>query len=210
MPISSRLIPIVITAAASQFTFPGDLTGDSGIQRHVAAAAISVTSSGIQNSQCQPRCSEISAPSTRPSPPPTPRIEDIRPMLPATRSGGNSSRAIENASGKMPPATPWITRATINIPSEVDTAASSVPNARISSVQSSSFSLPYISPSRPITEVPTDAESRKAVSSQVVPVSEACSSCWKVGNAGITADDRTAYASPAVESTARITFGCTL
>ena len=122
MPISSRLIPTVMTvAAASQFTRPGARTGDSGIHFQVAAAAISVTISGIQKSQCQPRCCAISAPSTRPQPPPTPRIEDIRPMLPATRSVGNSSRAIENASGKMPPATPWITRAKISIPSESET-----------------------------------------------------------------------------------------
>ncbi len=171
MPISRRLIPTVITAAASQFTRPGARIGDSGIQRQVQAAAITITISGIQNSQCQPRCSEMIAPTTSPRPPPTPRIEDIRPMLPATRSGGNSSRAIANASGKIPPPTPWITRATISTPNEFDTAASSVPNARISSVHSSSFSLPYMSPSRPITAVPTDADSRKAVSSQVEPVS---------------------------------------
>ena len=34
-------------------------------------------------------------------------------MLPATRSRGNSSRTIPNASGKMPPPAPWITRPTI-------------------------------------------------------------------------------------------------
>ncbi len=185
-------MPTVITAAASQFTRPGARTGDSGIQRHVQAAAITMTISGIQNSQCQPSCSEMIAPSTSPRPPPTPRIEDIRPMLPATRSGGNSSRAIANASGKMPPATPWITRATISIPSEFEIAARNVPNARITSVQSSTFSLPYMSPMRPITEVPTDADRRNAVNSQVEPVSVVCSSRWKVGSAGITAEDSTA------------------
>ncbi len=66
------------------------------------------------------------------------------------------------------------------------------PAARISSVQSSSFSLPYMSPRRPITEVPTDADSRNAVSSQVAPVSEVWSSRWKVGSAGMTAEDSTA------------------
>ncbi len=92
----------------------------------------------------------------------------------------------------MPPATPWITRAKISIPSELESAAISVPAARISSVQSSSFSLPYMSPSRPITEVPTEADNRKAVSSQVAPVSEVWSACWNVGSAGMIADDRTA------------------
>ncbi len=88
-------------------------------------------------------------------------------MLPATRSRGNSSRAIENASGKIPPATPWITRATISTGSEFDKAASSVPAARMISVHSSRRSLPYMSPSRPMIDVPTEAESRKPVSSHV-------------------------------------------
>ena len=183
---------MLISAAASQLTRPGERTGDSGMYRHVHTAATSVTASGIQNSQCQLRCSTISPPITSPMPPPTPRIDDISPMLPATRSGGNSSRAIENASGKMPPATPWITRATISIASECDTAASSVPTASTSSVHSSSRSLPYMSPSRPMIEVPTEADSRKPVSSQVTPVSVVCRSCWIVGSAGITAELRTA------------------
>ncbi len=40
--------------------------------------------------------------------------------------------------------------------------------------------------------VPTAAESRNAVSSQVAPVSLVWSACWKVGRAGITAELRTA------------------
>ncbi len=92
-------------------------------------------------------------------------------MLPATWSAGNSSRMIEKAKGKMPPATPWITRAAISIGSEVETAASNVPSASTTSVQSNSRSLPYMSPSRPMIEVPTDADSKNPVSSQVTPVS---------------------------------------
>ena len=121
-----------------------------------------------------------------------PRIAEIMPMLPATRSGGNSSRAIENDNGKIPPATPWITRATISTASESATAASSVPAASTSSVQSSRRSLPYMSPSRPMIEVPTEAESRKPVSSHVTPVSVVCRSRWIVGSAGITAELSTA------------------
>ena len=165
--------------------------------------------SGIQNSQCQFRCSSISPPTTSPRPPPTPRMADISPMLPATRSGGNSSRAIEYDSGKMPPATPWMTRATISTGSAPDSAPSRVPAASVSRVHTSSRCLPYMSPSLPMIAVPTEAESRKPVSSQVTPVSLACRLCCSVGSAGITAELSTAYVRAASDRTARITFGWT-
>jgi hypothetical protein len=190
--IRMQQIPVLINAAASQFTWPGERTGDSGMKRHVQKAASRVTTSGAQNSQCQLRCSTMTAPSTSPAPPPIPSTEESTPMLPATRSGGNSSRAIENESGKIPPATPWITRATISSASVLDTAASSVPAESTSSVYSSSRSLPYMSPSRPMIAVPTDADSRKPVSTQVTPVSVVWRSCWIVGSAGITAELSTA------------------
>ena len=57
--------------------------------------------------------------------------------------------------------------------------------------------------------VPTDADSRNPVSSQVTPVSLACRSCCNVGSAGITAELSTAYTAPASDRTARITFGWT-
>src|SRR5205807_3872837 len=60
---------------------------------------------------------------------------------------------------------------------------------------------------RPMIAVPTEAESRKPVNSQVTPVSVVCRSCWIVGSAGITAELSTAYASPARSSTPRTTFG---
>ncbi len=119
-------------------------------------------------------------------PAPTPRIADSSPIAPATFSRGNSSRTIPNASGKIPPAAPWMKRATMITPSELETAASSVPPERISSVRSSRRSLPYMSPSRPRIAVPTDAESRYAVSSHVIPVSVVCSSRCIVGSAGTT------------------------
>ena len=81
-------------------------------------------------------------------------------MLPATRSDGNSSRTIPNASGKMPPPAPWMTRPTIIGSSDVARAEITVPAARITSVASSSLSLPYMSPRRPMIEVATDADSR--------------------------------------------------
>ena len=167
-------MPVVISAAAAQLTRPGVRTRDSGMYRQVHAAARTMAGSGIQNSQCQFRCSSMSPPTTRPRPLPIPRMADSSPMLPGTRSAGNSSRTMENDSGKMPPPTPWMSRATISTASEVDTAASMVPAARISSVHTSSRFLPYMSPSLPMIAVPTEAESRNPVSSQVTPVSLAC------------------------------------
>ena len=102
----------------------------------------------------------MSPPSTIPIPPPTPSTDDNRPMLPATRSRGNSSRTIPNASGKMPPPAPWMMRPAIIGVSEVDSAETTVPTARMTNVMSSSFSLPYISPRRPRIDVATDADSR--------------------------------------------------
>ena len=113
-------------------------------------------------------------------------------MLPATRSLGNSSLAIENASGKIPPATPCTTRAAISIASDWATAANSVPAASTMSVHTNRRSLPYMSPSRPMIDVPTDAETRNPVRSHVTPVSLVCRLCWNDGSAGITAELRIA------------------
>ncbi len=143
-----------------------------------------------------------------PMPAPTPRIAESRPMLPATLSRGNSSRTIPNASGKIPPLAPWMKRPSISGPSEEESAASRVPAASTTSVHTSVRSLPYMSPSRPMMAVPTDAASRYAVSSQVISVSVVPSACWMVGSAGTTAELSIAYASPPSASTARIRFGC--
>ena len=113
-------------------------------------------------------------------------------MPDATRSGGNSSRTIANDSGKMPPATPWMRRATISTGSDPASAASSVPAASASRVHTSSRCLPYMSPSLPMIAVPTEADSRNPVSSQVTPVSLVCRLRWKVGSAGMTAELSTA------------------
>ena len=109
-------------------------------------------------------------------------------MLPATRSRGNSSRTIPNASGKMPPPAPWITRPMIIGSKELDRAAIRIPTARIPSVTSSIFSLPYMSPRRPRIDVATDAESRYPVSSQVTPVSVVFRLCCRSVRAGMTAE----------------------
>ena len=140
-----------------------------------------------------------------PIPPPTPRIEDRIPIDPATCSRGNSSRTIPNASGKIPPPAPWITRPTTISGSAVASADSAVPQPSTTSVAINSRSLPYMSPSRPMIEVATDADSRYPVSNQVTPSSDAPSACWIAGNAGITAEVSIAYASPPTASTVRIT-----
>jgi hypothetical protein len=49
-----------------------------------------------------------------------------------------------------------------------------------------------MSPSRPMIAVPTEADTKNPVSSQVTSVSDVCSSRWSVGSAGITAELRTA------------------
>ncbi len=115
---SASDMPALINTAAGQLIRPGTRTGDSGTKRQVQNAAGTISSSGIQNSQCQLRRSTTRPPATMPTPAPTPRIAEIKPIPPATFSRGNSSRMIPNASGKIPPATPWITRATISSASE--------------------------------------------------------------------------------------------
>lgn len=56
------------------------------------------------------------------------------------------------------------------------------------STTTSSRSLPYMSPSRPINGVATDALSRYAVSTQLAELTDVCSECWMSGSAGATSD----------------------
>ncbi len=95
-----------------------------------------------------------------PAPPPIPRMADISPMLPATRSRGNSSRMIPKASGKMPPPAPCTTRPAISSGSDVANAEISVPAPRTTSTPTSTRSLPWMSPRRPSSGVATEALSR--------------------------------------------------
>jgi hypothetical protein len=67
---------------------------------------------------------------------------------------------IPNASGKIAPPIPWITRPRISTPTELASADTSVPTARIASTATSVCSLPYMSPTRPTIGVATDALSR--------------------------------------------------
>ena len=129
---------------------------------------------------------------TTPAPPPIPSREETRPIAPGTRSLGNSSRMIEKASGKMPPPAPWMTRPRIISHSEEAIAEISVPNASISSTIISRRSLPYMSPSRPMIGVATEALSRYAVSTQPTALSDVWRELWISGRAGTTSDCRSA------------------
>ncbi len=106
----------------------------------------------------------------------------------ATRSRGNSSRMIPNASGKIAPPRPWITRATIITGSVVANAASAVPPPTKTRTTSSVRFLPNMSPSRPAIGVATDAASRYVVKIHATPVGVVSRSFCNVGNAGTTRD----------------------
>ena len=51
IPSSSRTSQEESSSAPTQSTLPGDLTGDSGTKKTVATVALTVTTSGNQNSQ---------------------------------------------------------------------------------------------------------------------------------------------------------------
>ena len=89
-----------------------------------------------------------------------PKIDEIRPMLPATFSRGNSSRMIPKQSGKMPPPRPCSTRPATTTSSEVPSAATDEPAPNATSERTSRRRLPNMSPSRPAIGVETAAASR--------------------------------------------------
>ena len=143
-----------------------------------------------------------------PRPAPTAVSAAITPTAPATFSAGNSSRMIPNATGSIPPAKPWITRATIRTPIDGATAASSEPTASATSVATKTRFLPVMSPIRPRIGVMIDADSRYAVSTQVTALCVVCSWCWTVVSTGITSDCNNAKAATPMASTAKVTGGC--
>ena len=144
-----------------------------------------VTRTEDQKIHCTERWSTITPASTRPSPPPMPKVAEMRPIEVATRSRGNSSRMIPKASGKIAPPAPWIARPRMSTPIDPPMADTSEPSANTPSTASSTFSLPYMSPSRPSSGVETLDVSRKAVSSHVAASAEAPTSCWIAGSAGM-------------------------
>ena len=104
----------------------------------------------------------------------------------ATRSRGNSSRMIPNASGNTAPAAPCTARPAIRSSRLLDSAHISEPTANSPSTTTSMRSLPNMSPSRPRIGVAIDALSRYTVRTQVTCVGVAPSSCWISGSAGAT------------------------
>ena len=111
---------------------------------------------------------------------------------------------IPNASGKIPPAAPWITRPTSIRGSEVETAEMTAPTESSASTIIKRRSLPYMSPSRPIRGVATDALRRYDVNTQLTEFSEVCNACWISGRAGATSDCSSAYETPATASSAKV------
>ena len=86
--------------------------------------------------------STITPDSGSPMPAPMPKIALTSPSPVAIRSGGNVSRMIPNASGKTPPATPWMTRPAISTPIEFASAQTTPPSENSSSTSVSTRPLP--------------------------------------------------------------------
>ncbi len=82
------------------------------------------------------------------------------PIAVATRSAGNVSRMIPNASGKIPPPAPWITRPSTSTPSDPASAQTTLPTANTSSTIVSTLPRPKRSPSLPMIGVAMLAASR--------------------------------------------------
>lgn len=142
--------------------------------------------------------------STTPNPPPIPSIAESSAIPCGTRWGGNSSRMIPNASGKIAPAVPWITRPASMTVIEVATAESTTPAKRKARATTSMRFLPNMSPSRPTTGVATDALRRYPVRIQAAPLVVVCRSSWIVRSAGTTRDWRSEYAKAATASSANV------
>jgi hypothetical protein len=146
-----------------------------------------VNANANQKSQAIERWSMNSPESSRPAPPPIPKVVEIIAIADATRSGGSSSRTMPNASGKIAPPAPCTTRPMMRktmLPGA--SAQISEPIAKTISELSRTRSLPTMSPSRPSTGVATLLESRNAVSSQTAVVAETPVSCWIGPMTGIT------------------------
>ena len=103
--------------------------GRSARSRTRAGSAISPS----QNSHEASSASTIGPAITSPTPPPMPNVALIPPIAVGTRSGGNVSRMIPNASGKIPPPTPWMTRPATSTPSDGASAHTTLPAAKTSS-----------------------------------------------------------------------------
>ena len=104
--------------------------------------------------------STIGPAATIAKPAPTPMLAEIRPIAPATRSRGSSSRMMLNASGKMAPPPPCTIRARIITATDDVVAATIEPATSDASTITRILRLPNMSPRRPRIGVATDADSR--------------------------------------------------
>lgn len=134
--------------------------GDGGTATRTSTMATSPITAPTTNSTRHEAWSTISPLITRPRPPPTPSMAEIRPIATPIRRGGISSRMIEKHSGYTAPPTPWIARNTIRDAMSHAKIESTDPRVKIASVTSSMRSLPCWSPRRPSRGVATDALSR--------------------------------------------------
>ena len=101
---------------------------------------------------------------------PTASNAEMMPMLPGTLDGLISSRTMPKVNGTTAPAKPWKIRAAINSSIVGDTAARTVPNAKMVNEMSMIRDRPNMSPSRPMIGVATDDDNKNPVTSHVVAI----------------------------------------
>ena len=148
-------------------------TGDSGTKRRTRTIETAIAAAPTTKIQRQLTLSTRNPESTRPSPPPTPKTAERRPMPTLTRSPGNSSRMIPTLSGNTAPPVPETNRAAISHQMFGATAQAAQPTRNTISEATRSRSFPKRSPSLPRIGVKTAAESRNAVNTHVTHVVDA-------------------------------------
>src|SRR5207302_9243301 len=141
-------------------TREGVLIGDSGTKRCTRTAEAPTAIAPTMKSQRHEKLSTITPERTIPNPPPTPKTALTSPIPTPTFSGGNSSRMIENDSGKTAAPTPATARKAISDQMFHAAAHPTQPAKKATSEIVSRRSFPYWSPSLPRIGVETDATSR--------------------------------------------------
>ena len=113
-----------------------------------------------------------------------------------------------NASGKIAPPAPWITRAVSITATDDVSAARTDPAISATSTKRSTRFFPCMSPSRPRTGVATEALMRYAVSTHATVDWLVFSAFPISGSAGSTIDCSRMYASAESDSTPSVSVGC--
>ena len=140
-----------------------------------------------------------------PMPPPTAMTLESVPIADGTRRRSNSSRMMPKETGKTAPPSPWITRPAIITPMSGASADTRLPAAIAPRTTSRVFSLPIMSPTRPMIGVATEAESSQAMRTQETPAWLVCRACWTVGSTGLISDCSIANELVLTESKAKVT-----